>query len=110
MMVERGLRVAAVAIAIAALTDPVVTRDAEATQALSIAVIEPATVEAVASAGRLRSALASDYTVSVRAHPREATASACPSEGGCIVISQGTMPNRLTAGADVIGAVRVRRW
>ncbi len=110
MSVAGALRIAAVVIAVAAIADPVVSRERAVPRPLAVVTIEPATVErtALVSAERLRANLASDYAVTLRSHSRSADASACPAEGGCILISRGTIPARLTSGAEVIGAVRVR--
>ena len=109
MIAAHTLRIAGIAIVIAALADPVLTRDSPVPRALAIVLIEPAMTdpEAVASAERLRSSLTGEYTVSVSGHRRGTAASACPADGGCIVLSDGRTPRSLTAGAEVIGAVRI---
>jgi hypothetical protein len=58
-------------------------------------------------AERLHRLLAAAHDVSIHQDDPTSLAAACPSTGGCIVISRGDVPRRLTAGARVVGALRV---
>jgi hypothetical protein len=102
MMLERALRFAAVAIAIAGLADPTWTRERPVRQPLTLVSID---APPGAAAG-LAAQLVDDYDV---AHitDRGSDSAACPSSGGCVLVSSGRVPHRITAGAAVIGALRV---
>jgi hypothetical protein len=104
MTVTRVLRLMAIAIAVAGLADPALTREMSMPQPVTIAVVD---ASGSAAAERLRSHLDVDYDVTVRAHAPGAAASACPAIGGCIVVSSGGAPQRMTAGAQVVGGLRV---
>lgn len=116
MNTRSAFRLLAVMLAVAALADPVVSRTLATRQPVTLAIMietehgsdaAPVAEGRRAAAVQLQSALAADYDVEVRElAPRDRTA-ACPAEGGCILISSGAVPMRLTAGARVIGAVQV---
>ena len=108
------LRAFAVIIVIAGLADPVWTRTASVRRRLTVVVIEPkphtlpAAVSGLwASADALRASLESDYEISMATHARQHRASACPAEGGCLIVSNGSTPMRVSAGAKVIGGLQV---
>lgn len=120
IIARRALRLSALAIAIAGVADPTLTRELPSRRQVSIVIIDSRTLDlpedrgtrrerAWASAARLRTALAGAYDVTTGAHRPGSGVSACPSDGGCIVISDGAEPSRLTSGAEVVGAVRVGR-
>jgi hypothetical protein len=102
MIGARVLRIIAIAIAIAGVADPTLTREAPVRQPLAIVMVD---ADAVPSAQRMRALLESDYEIT--AYPQMmAGAAACPQLGGCIIVSGGGVPARLTAGATVIGGLR----
>jgi len=114
MTLLRGL---AIAIALAALADPAWTRSANVTEPLSIVVVDAkrdrsSTVSARlwAAADRLRSALDVDYQLSVTSFAPDSRGSVCPAHGGCVVLSDGSIPSHLSAGAAVIGGLLVPRF
>jgi hypothetical protein len=100
----RFLRLVAIVIAVGGLADPALTREMSVPQPVTIAVLD---ASALAAGERLRSHLDADYDVTVHLHAARTAASACPATGGCIVVSSGRAPERLTAGAQVVGGVRV---
>jgi hypothetical protein len=104
MMVENGLRVLAIAIAIAACVDPAITRSMPQRQALRIVTMH---ADDVVQAERLQRRLSADYDVTIEVDNPTSLAAACPSTGGCLLVSRGDVPRRLSAGAVVLGALRV---
>ena len=113
-MIRHALRATAVAIAIAGIVDPVLSLERPITPPLAIVIArQPSSTvldgvdQARVIAGRLESLLAGEFQVSVRPHVPGARAAACPADGGCILISDGTLPVRLSDGAAVVGAVRL---
>ncbi|HXG90295.1 MAG TPA: hypothetical protein VNJ02_18365 [Vicinamibacterales bacterium] len=102
-MTRRVLRLVAIAIAFAAMVDPRVTRDVPVTPSLTIVSLAQSD-----SAARLAAALSPSYEVATLSTRPDGNAAACPSAGSCIVISNGDPPQRLTAGAAVLGGVRVK--
>jgi len=98
------LRIIAIAIAIAGVADPAITREAPVRQRLGIAVTDS---HGMSSGQRLRALLEGEYDVTAYAAGAASTAAACPQHGGCVVVSDGRVPTRLTAGANVVGGVRV---
>jgi len=117
MTAAHVLRVFAVAIGIAGVADPVLTRDASIAPPIALVIVETQASssdervhgQAIHSANRLRSLLNDEYDVRVQSHRHGSRAAACAAQGGCIAISDGTVPERLTAGGTVIGAVRLHR-
>ena len=101
MIAQRLLRLVVVALAVAGVTDPVVTREIAGRPELSIVALDPALLPV---AQGFRDSVRDDYETSVRLHtlPR---AAACPVQGGCVIVSNGSVPERLTAGAALIGAL-----
>jgi hypothetical protein len=116
-MTRRLCRAAAVLIAIAGVIDPVISYQGSVPPPLSIVVISagagvvegkrPAGDARWAAAQRLRAAVDDSYDVSLRTHHVDSDAAACPHAGGCVIVSDGRVPSRLTDGASVAGAVRV---
>ena len=104
MMVENGLRLLAIAIAIAAFVDPAITRSMPQRQALRIVTMH---ADDVVHAERLQRRLSADYDVTIQVDNPTSLAAACPSTGGCLLVSRGDVPRRLSAGAVVLGALRV---
>jgi hypothetical protein len=98
------LRAVAIAIAVAALVDPAYTRDVTQRERLTIVTMD---ADDVVHAERLQRALAAEHTVSIHEADPTSLAAACPSSGGCIVVSRGNVPRRLTAGARIVGALQV---
>ncbi len=109
MSPARAFRLAAIAIVVVATIDPVWPRAGALPQPMAVVMIAPVSDPARASgvAEHVRSALSDDHAVSVHHHEPGRDASACPAEGGCIVISSGAVPSRWTAGAELIGAIYV---
>lgn len=109
MTLARAFRLTAITIVVAAIVDPVLPRASARPQPIAVVVIAPEQdlPRADREAERLRRALGDDHPVSVRHHDPERDASACPAEGGCVVISSGAAPSRWTDGADLIGALYV---
>ena len=105
-MLRRALRAIAVLIALAALIDPVVVRDATRPPPLTIAVLD---VEDLHHGEGLRQRLGTDYAASVRVFDPASQAAACPANGACVLVSRGALPRRVTAGAAVVGGVSVTR-
>jgi hypothetical protein len=112
------LRLVAMAIALAGVTDPVLTRTRPEAPRLSIVILDAESASRDdgdemrrqrlhASADALRSRLAPDYDARIVAHATDSAASACGSTGGCLVVSDGAQPRHLSSGATVVGAVRV---
>jgi hypothetical protein len=97
------LRVIATVIAVAGAIDPAFTSDVVLPQEVSIVAIGD---ESVGAAADLRRRLNSDVEARVRVHRAPSRAAACPTNGRCVVVSNGTSPDRLTAGATVVGAVK----
>jgi hypothetical protein len=102
--VPRLLRLIAIVIAVAGLADPALTREMSVPQPVTIAVLD---ASGSAAAERLRSHLDGDYDVTIEVHAAGSAASACPATGGCIVVSSGRAPERITSGAQVVGGLRV---
>lgn len=117
MSAQLLLRTVAVAIAIAGAVDPGWTREVNLRHPLTIVVIEPRQPSASSasvsrlwsSVAALRTALESRFDVIATTYSPTRAASACPADGGCIVVSDGAVPTRVTAGADVIGGLLVSR-
>lgn len=104
MTVRILLRVLAIVIAIAALVDPAITRDVPGRRPFTIVITH---ADHMRHAERLMRRWAADDDVTIHDADPSSVAAACPSTGGCIVVSSGDVPRRLTAGATVIGALRV---
>jgi len=98
------LRALAIVIAIAALVDPIMTRDVPGRRPLRVVITQ---ADDMQHAERLVRRLSADYDVTIHDADPSSSAAACPSTGGCILVSRGDVPRRLTAGATVIGALRV---
>jgi hypothetical protein len=104
-MIVRGiLRAVAIAIAILAYIDPVITRQLPQPPPLTIVTLR---AEDVSHAERLQRRWSANYDVTIRIADPASLAAGCPSSGGCVLVSRGEVPRRLTAGAVVIGALRV---
>ena len=104
MIAQNVLRVLAIAIAIAAYVDPEVTRSVPLRQPLTIVTMD---ADDVSHAERLQRRLSVDYDATIDVADPTSLAAACPSTGGCLVVSRGDVPRRLSAGAIVLGALRV---
>jgi hypothetical protein len=115
MIATRALRLSAVAVAIAGAVDPVWSRSLAVPRPLQISIIDRPTLalpdgaairrdRAFTSAARLRELLAGDYDVTVTtvAGMRR---SACPADGGCVVIADAAFENRIPDTAVVVGGV-----
>ena len=107
MTARVALRVAAIAIAVAGLIDPVATVSRPSPQPLAITILGTATDAGYDAAERVRAGIADLFDVAVRTQTGTTDASPCPEEGGCIVISDGIAPHRLRARGP-LGAVRVK--
>jgi hypothetical protein len=106
MIVRAALRAAAIAIAMLAYIDPVIMRDLPQRPPLTIVTLRS---EDVSHAERLQGRLSPNYDVTVQMADPASLAAGCPTSGGCVLVSRGEVPRRLTAGATVIGALRVGR-
>ena len=113
-MTRALLRGTAIVIAVAGLIDPVLSLERPVQSALSIVVLSQTPSDAGSTVGetaassvidRLSSLLGDDFHVSVSRYAPASRAAACPAAGGCIVVSDGSLPARLSDGATVIGAV-----
>ena len=102
-MMARALRGLAIAIAVAGVVDPTLTRETLVRQPLAIVVADES---GMSSGQRLRELLETDYDVAAYTPVEWSKAAACPAQGGCVLVADGRMPERVTAGAKVIGAVR----
>ena len=109
MRLELPLRIMAIAIAAAGIADPGVTRDIRVADPIFIVVIDDPRLPPAAwlSVEQVRRSLADHRDVTVRVHPLTASGAACPGRGGCIVVSNGSTPARISSGAEVLGAIRV---
>jgi hypothetical protein len=97
-------RSVAVALAVAAVADPALVR--------SEAVLEPVTVvavdeQALPAASRVRDRLAAHTEAKADVYHRASAAAACPARGACVLVSNGDVPDRVSAGARLLGALRV---
>ena len=115
-MMTTVLRGLGIGIAVAGLADPAWTRSANVPERLTIVVVEAKTGESAAvssrlwaAADRLRSALDADFSLSVRSYARKTPGSVCPTRGACVIVSDGSIPLNLTAGAAVIGGLEIPR-
>jgi hypothetical protein len=97
-------RATAVAIAVAAFADPAITRDVLRRQPVAIVTMHP---DDILYAERLQRWLSAQHEATILVADPSSLAAACPSAGGCIIVSRGDVPRRVTAGASVVGAVRV---
>ncbi|HUE84504.1 MAG TPA: hypothetical protein VMO26_00350 [Vicinamibacterales bacterium] len=98
------LRAVAVVIAAAAFVDPPLTRDVRHRHSLTVVTMHAGDVT---HAERLGRRLSAEHDLTIHVADPASLAAACPSSGGCIVVSRGDVPPRLTAGATVVGALRV---
>lgn len=98
------LRLTAIAIAIAGIADPALTRDRPVPQRLTVVAMDR---RAVTAAEQFQTLVRSEFDSVLRMHVAPSPASACPASGGCVLVSSGAVPARLTAGATVLGAVRI---
>ena len=115
-MMTTVLRGLGIGIAVAGLADPAWTRSAKVRQPLAIVVVEAKTGDSSAvssrlwaATDRLRSALDADFSLSVRSYARKTAGSVCPTWGGCVIVSDGSIPLNLSAGAAVIGGLEIPR-
>lgn len=117
-MTATAARIGAVAIALVALVDPPVSRMRPARQVATVVLVQQRTLgesDAPTARGRragesvaaLVAALADDFDVRTLAQPPTRDAAACPEAGACFLVTDGALPTRLTAGAVLVGAVRV---
>ena len=99
-----ALRVIAITIAVAAAFDPAIDR--------STTESEPLTVVSAGNGSRA-DALRLVGALPAKAEFAETTeasgAAACPSTGACVLVSDGAVPERITAGAKVLAVVDARR-
>jgi hypothetical protein len=103
MMVRVVLRTVAVAIAAAALIDPAITSHRVRPGELTVVAMDDG---AVAAAARVTERLSTRGATTWVYQP-VADAAACPSSGACVIVSTGDAPRQVTAGADLIGVVKV---
>jgi hypothetical protein len=103
-MVPRLLRALAIAIAVAAFVDPAVTSRVLIRQPLTIVTMD---ARDVVHAERLQRRLSDSFEVAIHVDDPASLAAACPSSGGCVLVSRGDVPRRMSAGASVLGALRV---
>ena len=103
MTVRVLLRGVAIAIAVAAVIDPTVTREVAKTERVSIVATVP---EVLPHATRLRDRLSTAHAT-VELHKSASVAAACPSSGACVIVSRGEIPRHVTAGARLVGLVHV---
>jgi len=115
-MMRALLRVGAILIAVAGLIDPVLSLERPVRPAMSIVAVAHQSPEngpmaddtaRAATVDRLATLLGDDFDVSASRYVPSARAAACPGVGGCIVVTDGSLPTRLSDGATVIGAVHV---
>ncbi len=118
MRLALALRVVAIAIALTALADPVLTMSRFVVQPLTIAILDTATLSlpdgaatrrdrAQSTAEAIRSALSDQFRAAVRQQPAQTHADPCPAEGACVVISDGVRPRELRAREGGLGGVLV---
>ena len=98
------LRAAAVAIAVVAAIDPSIERDVQRREPLHLVAMDDA---GLVHAVRLRARLADDVETTTARYDGASAAAACPSTGGCVLFSSGDAPTRVTAGARVLGGVKI---
>jgi hypothetical protein len=98
------LRLAAIAFAAAGMVDPAITRDLAVEQPLTVVAIDE---QSLTTARNFQQRVRGAYATVVRRYEAATRAAACPADGGCVLVSDGALPERLTAGATVIGALRV---
>jgi hypothetical protein len=99
------LRAIALAIAIAGVADPVITRERRVVPALTIAGV--ATPSALDSADRLLAALSDAFDVRIALAPAASPASACPPGDRCVILAgRSTPPRLLSDGSTLAGVVR----
>ena len=115
-MMTTVLRGLGIGIAVAGIADPAWIRSANLPQPLAIVVVDAKTgaSSAVSSrlwaaTDRLRSALDADFSLSVRRFAANTRGSACPARGGCVIVSDGSTPLNLSAGAAVVGGLEIPR-
>ena len=115
-MMRPLLRASAIAIAVAGLGDPVLSLDRPVRPRITLVAAahtpsgrEDSTRETALSSAveRLTSLLRDDFDVLANRYVSAARAAACPAVGGCIVVTDGSVPGRLSDGATVLGAVRI---
>jgi hypothetical protein len=102
VIVGRALRAIAVAIAVAGLADPTWTRERPVRQAMTVVLADVMPDAAQALIDDLRD----EYDVS-EVRYRGSANPACPAAGGCILVTSRVVPERMTSGAVVLGALRV---
>jgi hypothetical protein len=107
MMTRFALRLAAIAIAVAGVIDPVMTVSRQAPQPLTITVLDSPGDEAYRAAAELQSRVADLFETRIRSQVAATDASPCPSAGACVVVADGnTAPRRLTSNGP-LGAIRI---
>ena len=102
---RRLLRVLAVLIAASGAIDPAFTRERMRALPLSIVAIGD---DAIGAAQAVRTVFEPAVMTRVSVHDGVSRAAPCPSSGGCVLVSGEKVPRRVTAGATVVGAVRLR--
>jgi hypothetical protein len=104
MTLQRALRSVAMAIALAAVADPVFTRQVSRVEPLTVVATEES---AWARASAVRDALSAlDATLSL--HDSTSSAAACPSTGACVIVSSGDVPRHVSAGSRILAVVDAR--
>jgi hypothetical protein len=102
-MIRTTLRTFAVAIAVAAVIDPAIRREVDVQEHVTVVA---STARVAAEAGRLRDALPAS---SLSVYDATSAASACPTTGACVMVSDGVLPDRVTSGARLVGVLNVSR-
>ncbi len=113
-----GLRVVAIAIALAGVADPVVSIERQRRRPLTVAILDAPSLtlpdgdttrreRAYAIADSLRGALSDVFDVSVREHSLATVAAPCSADAACIVISDGRRPLRMGERNAPLGAVLI---
>jgi hypothetical protein len=98
------LRATAIGIAVAAFIDPSFNADVSQRSPLTIVAVG---LDAVEHATRVRDRVGDVADAQITIYEPTSHAAACPERGGCVVISPGAIPARLTAGAELLGAIRI---
>ncbi len=118
MKLAFALRTAAIAIAVTALADPVLTIGRSSRPPLTIALIDTPGLalpdaggtrrqHATSIADTIAAQLSDDFTVTVRHHPLESDAAPCPADDACTIISDGAKPRGLQPRDQMLASIRV---
>jgi hypothetical protein len=103
MKFRHVLRGVALAIAVAALVDPAITRKASRTDPITVVAADESLLPTAAA---VRDAIKSQATVRTSVHDETSAAAACPAAGACVLVSSGSVPQHITAGAVVAAVVQ----